>query len=135
MRKLLRAQGITPRVKITDKLRSCSASNAELIPGAEHRSHRDLNNRADHDAVTGYAMEVLDSTDLAMGFHNNPPRVKTDLHWSDLLKLAKPDMAVMCCCSPNPGLVVPTMTLGGHGTGAGQKIRLQREGDSLAADE
>ena len=29
---------------------------------------------------------------------------------------AKPDVAVMCCDSPNLGLVVPTMSLGGHGT-------------------
>ncbi len=95
---------------------------------------------ADNDAIEAYALEVLDSADLAMGFYNNPPRVKTDLHWSNLLRLAKhdnmtvlkesttrvgqvaqvcaakPDMAVMCCCSPNLGLVVPTMALGGHGT-------------------
>ncbi|MGI9437231.1 MAG: dihydrodipicolinate synthase family protein, partial [Geminicoccaceae bacterium] len=75
-----------------------------------------------------------------MGFYNNPPRVKTDLHWDNLLKLAphpnmvvlkestarvgqvaqmcaaEPDMSIMCCCSPNLGLVVPTMSLGGHGT-------------------
>jgi 4-hydroxy-tetrahydrodipicolinate synthase len=95
---------------------------------------------ADNDAITDYAMEVLDSCDFAMGFYNNPPRVKTDLHWDNLLKLAqhdnmvvlkesttrvgqvaqmcaaKPDMSIMCCCSPNLGLVVPTMALGGHGT-------------------
>lgn len=95
---------------------------------------------ADNDAITDYAMEVLDSTDIAMGFYNNPPRVKTDLHWDNILKLAKhdnmvvlkesttrvgqvaqvcaakPDMSIMCCCSPNLGLVVPTMALGGHGT-------------------
>ncbi|RYH11362.1 dihydrodipicolinate synthase family protein [Tropicimonas sp. IMCC6043] len=95
---------------------------------------------ADNAAITDYAFEVLDSTDLAMGFYNNPPRVKTDLHWTDLLKLAehpnmvvlkesttrvgqvaqvcaaKPDMSIMCCCSPNLGLVIPTMALGGHGT-------------------
>jgi len=29
---------------------------------------------------------------------------------------AKPDMSLMCCDSPNLGLVVPTMSLGGHGT-------------------
>jgi 4-hydroxy-tetrahydrodipicolinate synthase len=29
---------------------------------------------------------------------------------------ARPDVAVMCCDSPNLGLVVPTMSLGGHGT-------------------
>lgn len=95
---------------------------------------------ADNAAIEAYALEVLDSADLAMGFYNNPPRVKTDLHWSNLLRLAdhpnmtvlkesttrvgqvaqicaaKPDMAVMCCCSPNLGLVIPTMALGGDGT-------------------
>jgi 4-hydroxy-tetrahydrodipicolinate synthase len=29
---------------------------------------------------------------------------------------AKPDASIMCCDSPNLGLVVPTMSLGGHGT-------------------
>lgn len=95
---------------------------------------------ADNAAITDYALEVLDSADLAMGFYNNPPRVKTDLHWTNLLRLAEhpnmvvlkesttrvgqvaqvcaaePDMAIMCCCSPNLGLVIPTMALGGHGT-------------------
>jgi len=90
--------------------------------------------------ITDFMLEVLDSADLAMGFYNNPPRVSTDLHWSNLLKLsehpnmvvlkesttrvgqvaqvcaAKPDMSIMCCCSPNLGLVIPTMALGGHGT-------------------
>ncbi|MEM7566374.1 MAG: dihydrodipicolinate synthase family protein [Pseudomonadota bacterium] len=95
---------------------------------------------ADNAAITDYVLEVCDSTDLAIGFYNNPPRVKTDLHWTDILKLARhenmvvlkesttrvgqvaqvcaarPDMSIMCCCSPNLGLVVPTMALGGHGT-------------------
>jgi len=95
---------------------------------------------ADTAAITAYALEVLDSCDFPMGFYNNPPRVSTDLHWDDLLRLsrhenmvvlkesttrvgqvaqvcaARPDMAIMCCCSPNLGLVIPTMALGGHGT-------------------
>lgn len=95
---------------------------------------------ASNDAITDYAEEVCDSVDLPIGFYNNPPRVKTDLHWDDLLRLskhpnmvvlkesttrvgqvaqmcaAKPDISIMCCCSPNLGLVVPTMSLGGHGT-------------------
>lgn len=95
---------------------------------------------ASNEDVTEYVREVLDSVDLAMGFYNNPPRVKTDLHWTDILSLAdhpnmvvlkesttrvgqvaqvcaaKPDMAIMCCCSPNLGLVIPTMALGGDGT-------------------
>lgn len=94
----------------------------------------------DNEAITDYALEVMDNTDMACGFYNNPPRVKTDLHWTNLLRLAehpnmvvlkesttrvgqvaqvcaaKPDMSIMCCCSPNLGLVVPTMALGGHGT-------------------
>jgi 4-hydroxy-tetrahydrodipicolinate synthase len=66
--------------------------------------------------------------------------VKSDLHWDHLIRIfkhpnyvvhkestarvgqvaqvlaAKPKVAVMCCDSPNLGLVVPTMSLGGHGT-------------------
>lgn len=48
MRKLLKSQGLTPRVMVTDKLRSYSAAKAELIPGIEHRSHKGLNNRAEN---------------------------------------------------------------------------------------
>ncbi|MEM0907457.1 MAG: dihydrodipicolinate synthase family protein [Pseudomonadota bacterium] len=90
--------------------------------------------------IVDYVTEVCDATSLPIGFYNNPPRVKTDLHWSDLLTLAKhpnmvvlkesttrvgqvaqmcaakPDISIMCCCSPNLGLVVPTMSLGGDGT-------------------
>ena len=67
-------------------------------------------------------------------------RVKSDLHWDHLLRIfkhpnyvvhkestarvgqvaqviaGKPGVSVMCCDSPNLGLVVPTMSLGGHGT-------------------
>jgi 4-hydroxy-tetrahydrodipicolinate synthase len=95
---------------------------------------------ASNSDIEGFALEVLDCADFAMGFYNNPPRVNTDLHWSNLLRLAehpnmivlkesttrvgqvaqicaaKPDMAIMCCCSPNLGLVVPMMALGGDGT-------------------
>jgi len=95
---------------------------------------------ADNADIVDYVLEVCDSVDFPIGFYNNPPRVKTDLHWDDILKLsrhpnmvvlkesttrvgqvaqvcaAKPDMAIMCCCSPNLGLVIPTMALGGDGT-------------------
>ncbi|NKJ40120.1 IS6 family transposase [Rhizobium sp. SG570] len=47
MRKLLKGQGTTPRVMITDKLRSYSAATSELMPGVEHRSHKGINNRAE----------------------------------------------------------------------------------------
>jgi 4-hydroxy-tetrahydrodipicolinate synthase len=90
--------------------------------------------------IEAFFAEVADAVDLPLGIYNNPPRVKTDLHWDALLRLlrhpnyvilkestarvgqvaqvlaGRPDAAVMCCDSPNLGLVVPTMSLGGHGT-------------------
>ena len=77
---------------------------------------------------------------MPLGIYNNPPRVKSDLNWDHLLRIfkhpnyvvhkestarvgqvaqvlaGKPSVSVMCCDSPNLGLVVPTMSLGGHGT-------------------
>ena len=90
--------------------------------------------------IERFFLDVADASDLPLGIYNNPPRVKTDLHWDHLLRLfkhpnyvihkestarvgqvaqvlaARPDVSVMCCDSPNLGLVVPTMSLGGHGT-------------------
>ncbi len=95
---------------------------------------------ASENDIERYFLEIADATDLPLGIYNNPPRVKTDLHWDSLLRIFKhpnyivhkesttrvgqvaqvlagnPDVAVMCCDSPNLGLVVPTMALGGHGT-------------------
>ncbi len=48
MRRLLESQGTTPRVLVTDKLRSYSAPKAEWMPGVEHRLHKRLNNRAEN---------------------------------------------------------------------------------------
>jgi len=90
--------------------------------------------------IEGFFLDVAEATDLPLGIYNNPPRVKSDLHWDYLLRIfkhpnyvihkestsrvgqvaqvlaGKPDVSVMCCDSPNLGLVVPTMSLGGHGT-------------------
>src|ERR1700756_4371104 len=90
--------------------------------------------------IESFFLDVADATDLPLGIYNNPPRVKSDLHWDNLIRIfkhpnyvvhkestarvgqvaqvlaAKPNVAVMCCDSPNLGLVVPTMSLGGHGT-------------------
>src|SRR3954471_5234687 len=90
--------------------------------------------------IEGFFLEVADATDLPLGIYNKPPRVKSDLHWDHLLRIFKhpnyvvhkestarvgqvaqvlagnPKVSVMCCDSPNLGLVVPTMSLGGHGT-------------------
>jgi putative transposase len=48
MRKLLKGQGRSPRVMITDKLRSYCAAKRDIMPGVEHRSHKGLNNRAEN---------------------------------------------------------------------------------------
>jgi 4-hydroxy-tetrahydrodipicolinate synthase len=90
--------------------------------------------------IERYFLEVADATDLPLGIYNNPPRVKTDLNSDSLIRIfrhpsyvvhkesttrvgqvaqilaARPEASVMCCDSPNLGLVVPTMSLGGHGT-------------------
>lgn len=91
------------------------------------------------DAVA-YYLEVADASPIPIGIYNNPTRVKTDLPAEAVLRLAahenvvilkestsrvaqiaevlagRPDMAVMCCDSPNLGLVMPVMSLGGQGT-------------------
>ena len=90
--------------------------------------------------IVRFFLDVADASPIPIGIYNNPPRVKTDLGVEDVLTLAKhpritvlkestarvgqvgqvcaakPDVSIMCCCSPNLGLVVPTMSLGGHGT-------------------
>ncbi len=48
LRKLLKRQCRAPRVLITDKLPSYGAAKREVMPGAEHRQHRGLNNRAEN---------------------------------------------------------------------------------------
>lgn len=90
--------------------------------------------------IERFFLDVADATDLPLGVYNNPPRVKTDLHWDNLIRIfkhpnyivhkesttrvgqvaqmiaANTHASIMCCDSPNLGLVVPTMSLGGHGT-------------------
>src|SRR3954451_2524611 len=48
LRKLLTRQRRPPRVMVTDKLASYPAAKRELMPGAEHRRHKGLNNRAEN---------------------------------------------------------------------------------------
>jgi putative transposase len=47
LRKLLKKQGIAPRVMITDKLASYAAAKRAVMPSVEHRQHKGLNNRAE----------------------------------------------------------------------------------------
>jgi 4-hydroxy-tetrahydrodipicolinate synthase len=93
----------------------------------------------EEDLVT-FFLEVADAVDLPLGIYNNPPRVKSDLHWTQLLRIfghpnyvvhkestarvgqiaqllaARTRVSIMCCDSPNLGLVPATMSLGGQGT-------------------
>ena len=48
MRKLLRKCGLSPRVLITDKLKSYAAANQDMGLKFEHRQHKGLNNRAEN---------------------------------------------------------------------------------------
>lgn len=48
MRKLIKKHNRTPRVLITDKLKSYAAANKDLGFGFEHRQHKGLNNRAEN---------------------------------------------------------------------------------------
>src|SRR5258708_12756356 len=48
MRKLLKKHGRSPRVLITDKLKSYAAANRDLGLNVEHRQHKGLNNRAEN---------------------------------------------------------------------------------------
>lgn len=90
--------------------------------------------------IVRFFLDVADASPIPIGIYNNPPRVKTDLHTDDLVRIAAhenvlvlkestgrvgqvaemarsgADISLMCCCSPNLGLIVPTMALGGHGT-------------------
>ncbi len=95
---------------------------------------------ASNEDIVDFFLEVADAATIPLGVYNNPPRVKTDLSADEVLRIAahpnvrllkestgrvgqaaqiaraRPEMSLMCCCSPNLGLIVPTMSLGGHGT-------------------
>ena len=92
------------------------------------------------DAAIRYFLEVADASPIPVGIYNNPVRVGTDLPPEAIIKLAdhpniiidkeamarpgqiaqiltaNKEMSLMCCDSPNLGLVPAVMSLGGHGT-------------------
>ena len=47
-KRLLKKQGIAPRMMITDTLARYSAAKREIMPAIEHRQHRGLNDRAEN---------------------------------------------------------------------------------------
>ncbi|MCA5967991.1 dihydrodipicolinate synthase family protein [Pseudomonas syringae pv. syringae] len=86
-----------------------------------------------------YFLDVADSTTLPLGTYNNSPRLGTDMHWEQLLRIfehpnyvvhkeatgraeqmarllrAKPDISLMCDDLVEPGLLIHNMSLGGQG--------------------
>lgn len=92
------------------------------------------------DAAVQYFREVADASPIPIGIYNNPIRVGTDLTAEAIIRLAEhpnividkeamarpgqiaqilaahKDLSLMCCDSPNLGLVPAVMALGGHGT-------------------
>jgi len=94
---------------------------------------------SEEDALA-YFLEVADSVEIPIGVYNNPTRVKTDLSAEAMIRLAehpnivllkeatsrgsqiakiaraRKHLSIMCCDSPNLGLVIQVMALGGHGT-------------------
>jgi putative transposase len=48
LRKLVKKQGIAPRVMITGKLASYAAAKRVVMPGVEHQQHKGLNNCAEN---------------------------------------------------------------------------------------
>lgn len=47
-KKILKKYGFTPRVMITDKLRSYKAARKSILKSVDHRSHKRLNNRIEN---------------------------------------------------------------------------------------
>ena len=39
--------------------------------------------------IERFFLDIADATDLPLGIYNNPPRVKSDLHWDHLLRIFK----------------------------------------------
>ncbi len=87
-----------------------------------------------------YFLEVADASAVPVGIYNNPTRVKTDLSADAMIRIAghenivllkeatargdqiariaraRQHLSIMCCDSPNLGLVMQVMALGGQGT-------------------
>lgn len=87
-----------------------------------------------------FFLDVADASTVPVGIYNNPTRVKTDLSAAAMIRIAehpnivllkeatsrgdqiariaraKQHLSIMCCDSPNLGLVMQVMALGGQGT-------------------
>ncbi len=94
LRKLLKKQGVTPRVMITDKLASYAAAKRVVMPGVEHRQHKGLNNRAENNhqptrrrerlmkcfKSAGQAQRFLSVHDQVANLFRRPTRTNAEGH-------------------------------------------------------
>jgi putative transposase len=94
LRKLLKKQGVAPRVMITDKLASYAAAKRTVMPGVEHRQHKGLNNRAENShqptrrrerimkrfKSTGQAQRFLSAHDQVANLFRRPANTNAEDH-------------------------------------------------------
>jgi putative transposase len=94
LRKLLKKQGIAPRVLITDKLASYAAAKKVVIPGIEHRQNKGLNNRAENShqptrrrerimkrfKAAGQAQRFLSVHDQVANLFRRPAKINAAAH-------------------------------------------------------
>jgi putative transposase len=94
VRKLLKKQGVAPRVMITDKLASYGAAKREIMSSVEHRQHWGLNNRAENShqptrrreqimkrfKSTGRAERFLSAHDQVANLFRRPANITAAAH-------------------------------------------------------
>jgi len=94
LRKLLKKQGVAPRVMITDKLASYGVAKRQIMPGVEHRQHRGLNNRAENShqptrrrerimkrfKSAGHAQRFLSVHDQVANLFSRPANITAPAH-------------------------------------------------------
>ena len=90
--KLLKKQGVAPRVMITDKLASYGVAKRQIMPGVEHRQHRGLNNRAENShqptrrrerivkrfKSAGHAQRLLSGHDQVANLFRRPAHINAE---------------------------------------------------------
>jgi putative transposase len=85
MRKLFRKHGKTPRVMVTDKLKSYAAANRKIGLKFVHRQHKGLNNRADVDEGKSVNFARVNvSTPICKGGKCPPTRMDTGFKGCDV---------------------------------------------------
>ena len=102
-RKLLKKQGLVPRVIVSDKLKSYAAAKKQVLKNVEHRQHKGLNNRAEN---SHQPTRTLLATDAAIQI----PRASTAISiciWTNSRSLSP--QATSTDCTTIPRTTAPTI--------------------------